>query len=406
MFTTPAPPEITRRSSEPSTQQGTLGSLEGEKGQLLFPGFVVLVTIFLVVIVTCILWSRKKQKKRRVPYLQVTPSLALPPPRQRAKNIYDFLPRQQTELGRHQLSGFSTESLLSRASDSPEPEVPQASGSLQKHRASVHAVEYTVGVYDNGTVAQMCGPLASSAHLVCDGTSRSNSISSKESNDYVNIPTAEDTSETLTCTKSTPENHLGLPRAQQLEFAEGGHAGCGNATDRTGVLAPGLQSSNSLSDGDNSSQSSNDYVNMTGLDLEDIQESRPRVAFQCCRDYENVPPVVANESQLQTVEEVTSSTTDRGEPAQRTLSSVYHMAFRPSAWSEDSAMIPGEEESNGDSSDYENVLVPELEGKDWKQGPGTWHPSDEGTPGDQAGTFCEAVYPAGSLATETSGEEV
>lgn len=122
MFTTPAPPEITRRSSEPSTQQGTLGSLEGEKGQLLFPGFVVLVTIFLVVIVTCILWSRKKQKKRRVPYLQVTPSLALPPPRQRAKNIYDFLPRQQTELGRHQLSGFSTESLLSRASDSPEPE--------------------------------------------------------------------------------------------------------------------------------------------------------------------------------------------------------------------------------------------------------------------------------------------
>jgi len=35
-----------------------------EKGHLLFPGFVVLVTIFLVVIVTCILWSRKKQKKR------------------------------------------------------------------------------------------------------------------------------------------------------------------------------------------------------------------------------------------------------------------------------------------------------------------------------------------------------
>lgn len=296
--------------------------------------------------------------------------------------------------------------LLPCVTFSSSSQVPQASGSLQKHRASVHAVEYTVGVYDNGTVAQMCGPLASSAHRVCDGTSRSNSISSKESNDYVNIPTAEDTSETLTCTKSIPENHLGLPRAQQLEFAEGGHAGCENATDCTSVWAPGLQGSNSLSDGDDSSQSSNDYVNMTGLDLEDIQESRPRVAFQCCRDYENVPPVVANESQLQTVEEVTSSTTDHGEPAQRTLSSVYHMAFRPSAWSEDSAMIPGEEESNGDSSDYENVLVPELEGKDWKQGPGTWHPSDEGTPGDQAGTFCEAIYPAGSLATETSGEKV
>lgn len=405
MYTTPAPPEITRRSSAPRTQQGTLGSLEGEKGQLLFPGFVVLLSIFLVVIAACILWSWKKQKKRRVPYFQVTPSLTLPPPRQRAKNIYDFLPRQQTELGRHQLSGFSTESLLSRLSDSPEPEVPQASGSLQKHRASVYAVDYTVGVYDNGTVAQMCGPLASSAHHVCDGTSRNNSISSKESNDYVNIPTAEDTSETLTCTESTSESHPGLPSAQQLEFAEGGDAGCGNATDHTGVWAPGLKCSNSLSDGDDSSQSSNDYVNMTGLDLEDIQENRPRVTFQCCRDYENVPSVDVNENQLQTLDEVTSSTTDHGETAQRPLSSAHHMAFWPSARNEDSAVVPGEEESNGDSSDYENVLVPELEGRDWKQRPHTWHPSDEGTPGDQAGKFCVAVYPAGSLATETSGEE-
>lgn len=295
------------------------------------------------------------------------------------------------------MNGFSTESLLSRLSDSPEPEVPQASGSLQKHRASVYTVEYTVGIYDNGTVAQMCGHLASSAHRVCDGTSRNNSISSKESNDYVNIPTAEDTSETLTRTEGTPESHLGLPSAQQLECAEGGDAGCGNATDH--------KCSNSLSDGDDSSQSSNDYVNMTGLDLEDIQENRPRVAFQCCRDYENVPSVDANESQLQTLDEVTSSTTVHGETAQRPLSSVYHMAFWPSARSEDSAVVPGGEESDGDSSDYENVLLPELEGRDWKQRPHTQPPSDEGAPGDQAGEFCEAVYPAGSFATETSGEE-
>ncbi|EDL39637.1 lymphocyte transmembrane adaptor 1, isoform CRA_a [Mus musculus] len=406
MYSTPAPPEVTRRNSEPSTRQGTLGSLQGEKGQIIFPGFVVLLTIILVIIAACILWSWKKQKKRPVSYFQVAPSLTLPPPRHRAKNIYDFLPRQQTELGRHQLSGFSTESLLSRASDSPEPEAPQANGSLQMHRVSVHTVEYSVNIYDNGTVPQMCRHLASSTHHVCVRTSRSNpSISSKESNDYVNIPTVEDTCETLTRIESTPENHLGLPSALRLEFAEGGHAGCGNATDHDGFWAPGPKCSDSLSDGDDLSQTSNDYVNMTGLDLENIQENRPRGAFQCCRDYENVPWVDTNESQLPTLEEVASSTVDHREPVWRTLSSVYHMAFQPSAQSEDSAMVHGEEQSSEDSSDYETVLVAELEGRDWKQGPGTQHPSDEGTPGDLAGKLCEVVYPAGSLATETSDED-
>lgn len=269
------------------------------------------------------------------------------------------------------------------------------------HRASIHAVEYTVGIYDNGTVPQMCGHLASSAHHVCVRTSRNNpSISSKESNDYVNIPTAEDTGEILTHTESTPENHLGLPSAQRLEFAEGGHTGCGNAP---GLWAPGPKSSDSLSD--DSSQTSNDYVNMTGLDLEDTQENQPRGAFQCCRDYENVPSVDTNESQLQTLEEVTSSTTDHAEPVWRTLSSVCSMAFQPSAQSKDSAMAHGEEQSSEESSDYENVLVTELEDRGWKQGPGPRHPSDEGIPGDLAGKLCEEVYTAGSLATETSGED-
>lgn len=144
---------------------------------------------------------------------------------------------------------------------------------------------------------------------------------------------------------------------------------------------------------------------MTGLALENIQENRPRGAFQCCRDYENVPWVDTNESQLPTLEEVASSTVDHREPVRRTLSSVYHMAFQPSAQGEDSAVVHGEEQSSEDSSDYETVLVAELEGRDWKQGPGTQHPSDEGTPGDLAGKLCEVVYPAGSLATETSDED-
>ncbi|XP_051003407.1 lymphocyte transmembrane adapter 1 [Acomys russatus] len=402
MYSTHTPPEVTRRNSKPSTVQGTPGSLEGEKSQIIFPGFVALLAIFLVIMAACILWSWNKQKKRRVPYFQVAPSLTLPPPRQRAKNIYDFLPQQQAELGRHQSSGFSTENLLSRDSDSPEHEVPQADGSLQMHRAYVHAVEYTVGIYDSGTVPQMCGHLSPSAHYISVRASGDDSsISSKESNDYVNIPTAEEPSEALSSTKCTPENHLGLPSTQKLEFAEGRHAGCGDATEHTGLWAP-AKGSDSLSDEEESSQTSNDYVNMTGLDLEDVQENQPKAALQCCRDYENVPSADTNERQLQTEDEVTSSDTDHGEPARMTRSSVYYMAFQPSTQSENTEVVHGAEQSNEDFNDYENVLVADSEGRDWEQGPATWHPSEEGTASDLAGKLCEAVYPA-ETAREDAG---
>ncbi|CAO2636935.1 Lymphocyte transmembrane adapter 1 [Lemmus lemmus] len=354
----------------------------------------------------CILWRWNKQKKRRVPYFQVTRSLTLPPPRQRAKNIYDFLPQQQAELGRHQSNGFSTESLLSRDSDSPEHQASQALSSLQIHRASVHAVAYTVGIYDNGTVPQMCGYLAPSAPYDSVGTSRyDSSISSRESNDYVNIPTAEETSEALTAPKSTPESHLGLPSAQKLEFAETEHAGSGAATDHTALWAPGSKRSDSLSDGEDSSQTSNDYVNMTALGLEDVQEHQPSVVLQCCKDYENVPSADTNGSQLQTREEVTSSNMDHGDPVWRALSSVYYMVFQPSMLSEDREVAQAEERSSEDSNDYENVLPAGLGGRDCEQGPGTWRPSDEGTPSYLAGKPGGVVYPAGSLATELSNEE-
>lgn len=308
--------------------------------------------------------------------------------------------------GRHQSNGFSTESLLSRDSDSPEHEASQALSSLQIHRASVHAVAYTVGIYDNGTVPQMCGDLAPSAPYNSVRTSRNNSsISSRESNDYVNIPTAEETSEALTAPKSTPESHLGLPSAQKLEFAEAGHAGSGAASDHTALWAPGSKRSDSLSDGEASSQTSNDYVNMTALDLEDIQEYQPSMALQCCRDYENVPSADPNKSQPQTREEVTSSNTDHGDPVWRALSSVYYMAFQPSTQSEESEAAQAEEQSSEDSNDYENVLPANLEGRDCEQGPGAWHHSDEGTPSYLAGKPGGVAYPAGSLATELSSEE-
>ncbi|KAL1775241.1 lymphocyte transmembrane adapter 1 [Sigmodon hispidus] len=408
MYTTPAPPDVTRRNSESSTLQGTFGSLEGKKGQnsSIFAGFVALLAVFLVIMAACIQWKWNRQKKRRVPYSQVAPSLTLPPPRQRAKNIYDFLPQQQADLGRHQSNGFSTESLLSRDSNSPEHEASQADGSLQIHRASVHAVEYTVGIYDNGTVPQRCGHLAPSVHYISVRTSRNNSsISSTESNDYVNIPTAEEISETLTSIKSTPENHLSLLSAQKLEFAEGGSTGCGDCTDHNALWALGSKCNDSLGDGEDSSQTSNDYVNMTGLDLEDIQENQPRVVFQCCRDYENVPLADTQGSQLETQEEVTSSNTDPGEPLWRALSSVYYLAFPPSPQSESCEVAHAEEQSDGDSNDYENVLAAELQGRDCEQGPGVWCPSEEGTPSHRAEKLCDVTYHAGSLATDISIEE-
>ncbi|CAH7203753.1 lymphocyte transmembrane adapter 1 [Phodopus roborovskii] len=402
MYTTPARPYVTRRDSGPSTSQGTPGSLEGKKGQnnSIYPVFVVLLVAFLVIVAACILCNWNKRKKRRVPYFQVTPSLTLPPPRQRAKNIYDFLPQQQAELGRHQSNGFSTENLLSRDSDSPEHEASQADGSLQIHRASVHAVEYTVGIYDNGTVPQMCGHLAPSVYHISNP-----SISSTESNDYVNVPTAEETSGSLTSTKSTPENLRGLPGAQKLEFAEGGLAGCRAATGHTGLWAPGSKYSASLSDGEDSSRSSNDYVNMTGLDLDNVQENQPRLAFQCCGDYENVPAAAdANGSQLETREDGGPSRTDRGEPVWTVLPSVYYTACQPSTQSEDGEVIHAEAPSDEDSNDYENVLAADLGGV-CQQGPGAWPPSDSGTPSYLAAKFPEVASPAGSLATEISRED-
>ncbi|KAM6165212.1 lymphocyte transmembrane adapter 1 [Erethizon dorsatum] len=315
------------------------------------------------------------------------PSLTLPQPRQRAKNIYDLLPRRQDHLGRRQSRSiriFSAESLISRISDSPEHVPSQADNTLQRHQVHIHAVGYAVGVYDNAAVPQMRGNLAPSADYInvtasWDGSS----TSSEESNDYVNVPTAEETAEMLTSTNSPPENVFVLASVQELEFSEEGHESWGNTSDGTSLGFPGTEGSDPLSDGEGSSQTSHDYVNMTGLDLGDIQEKEPRVDFQCCRDYVNVPAADPSGSQQQAEEKETSSNTDCGEGrtdgpgthiqpvTRRSLSSGYCVAFQPCTQSGNSQLTRGEEMSDEDSDDYENVLVAELEGRDWEQGPGT-----------------------------------
>ncbi|XP_059944445.1 lymphocyte transmembrane adapter 1 [Mesoplodon densirostris] len=376
--TIPTRSEIRGRTSQPSTLQETLGSPDTAKdhSSSIFSGFAGLLAILLVVTVFCILWNWSKWKKRRVPYFQVTvmPLLTLPRPRQGAKNIYDLLPRRQEELGRHpsrSIRIFSTESLLSRNSDSPPSEhVPsQAGDALHVHRAHTHAMGYAVGIYDNTMGPQMCGNLTPSVHYVnVRASGDCPSTSSEDSRDYVNIPTAKEIAETLASTNSPPGNLFILPSTKVLELTEEIDEGCGNASDCTSLGSPGTESSYPLNDGEGSSQTSNDYVNMAVLDLETIQGKQPWGTFQCCRDYENVPPDPSG-NQQQEEKEATSSNTDHVEgrtdgpethiqPVMQSgsfLALKDYVAYQSSAQSENSQMKHGEEMSNEDSHDYKNV---------------------------------------------------
>ncbi|XP_008062261.1 lymphocyte transmembrane adapter 1 [Carlito syrichta] len=421
----PTPPEIRGRTLESSTLQVTPSSLDRDKDQnsSIFSGFAGLLVILLVIVGLCILWKWNKRKKRQVPYLRVTAmrSLTLPRPRQRIKNIYDILPRRQEELGRHQsrsIRVFSTESLLSRNSDSPEHMPFQAGSALQVHSVHIHAVEYAVGIYDNAMVSQICGNLTSLARGINVRASRdSMSISSEDSHDYVNVPVAEDIAETLASTNSPPGKPFVLPSVQEPEVTEERDVGCGDASDCTSFWSPGAEGSDPLSDGEGSSQASNDYVNMAGLDLEVIQEKQPWVAFQCCRDYENVPPADPNGSQQQAEEEVTASNTScvegridgpgtRIQPVtRRLLSSGKYVAFQPSTQSENGQVKSGEEMSDEDSNDYENVLAAKLGGRDSEQRHGTQLLPDELRLSHLAEKPHAVVYHAESLAPAESSED-
>ncbi|XP_019505144.1 PREDICTED: lymphocyte transmembrane adapter 1 isoform X2 [Hipposideros armiger] len=429
---TPTLSEIRGSTWEPSSLPATLGRLDSwvlalgfphrykDESSSIFSGFAGLLAVLLVIAVLCVLWNWNKWKKRRGPYLRVTvmPLRTLPRPRQRAKNIYNFLPRRQEELGRHQSRCtriFSTESLLSRNSDSPPSAyMPSpASNALQVHRTHTHAVGYAVGIYDNAMRPQMCGNLTLSAHHVNVGASGDcTSISSQDSRDYVNVPTAEEFAETLASNNTLPKNLFVLSSAQEMKFTEEGDKGCGNASDCTSFWSPGTESNDPLTDEEGSSQTSNDYVNMDGLDLRAIQEKHPWVSVQCCREYENVPPTYLNGSQQQ-AEKVTPSNIDHVESrtdglethvqlvmqSGRSLDLGDYVIYEPSSQSENSQMKHEEEMSNKDSNDYENMLATNLGGRGSEQGPDTQLLPDELRPSHPAGTLHGVIYPARSKAT-------
>ncbi|XP_054546120.1 lymphocyte transmembrane adapter 1 [Talpa occidentalis] len=372
-----------------------------------FAGFLV---ILLLITIFCILWNWNKWKKRQVPYLRVTvlPLLSLPRPRQRAKNIYDHLPRRQEELRRRpprSVRIFSTASLLSRSANSPPSEgvaSPVDSG-LQLHGTQAPTMEHAVGIYDSTTEPQMCGNLCPSAHNINVRASRDcSSSSSEDSRDYVNVPTAEELAESLASTGSAPESLSVLPSAQELEFTEERDWDCENGLDHTGLWCLEIGYSDPLSDGEGSSQNSNDYVNIAGVDLGVIQEQQPWVTFQQRRDYENVPPADPHGSQQQ-AEEVTFSNTEpvagrtdipethaqlvtqQGE----SLALGDHVNCQPSAQGDHSAGNLGEEMSNEGSNDYENLPVTKLGDKDAKEGSDTRFLPHESTSSHQLESHME-----------------
>ncbi|XP_058556500.1 lymphocyte transmembrane adapter 1 isoform X1 [Neofelis nebulosa] len=379
---TPTLSEIRGGTSEARTLQETGGSLDRHKdhSRAIFSGFAGFLAILLTAMIFYGLWNWNKLKKRQVPYFRVTvmPLLTLSRPRQGAKNIYDSLPQRQEDLGRRQSRSnriFSTESLLSRHSETPPSEhVPSPAGNvLWVHRDHYPANGYAVGIYDNATGLQMRGDLTPSAHYVNVTAARDClSISSEDSRDYINVPTAEQIAETLLASaNATPTNSFAPPNAQKLELTEEREQGCGNASDHTSVWSPRSESDDPLSDEESSSETSNDYVNMAGLNLEAIHGKQPWMVSQCYRDYENVPSAHASGSQQQAEEEVTSSNTDHvegrtdgpGTHAQFVMQSGRFLALGdyvtspPSAQKETSQVKHGEEMPNEASDDYENVLA-------------------------------------------------
>ncbi|XP_055975097.1 lymphocyte transmembrane adapter 1 [Sorex fumeus] len=346
-----------------------------DQSSSLFSGFAGLLTLLLIVVL-CALWNWKKWKKRRTRYRRVVglPSLNRPRSRQQAKNIYDHLPRRQEAPGRPPARRdpiASTESLLSRDSSSPasEHQASQAGSVLPAHRSYTQVSIDSEGFYDNTLGARMCENHTPSALDVDGGTSgKCPSTSSEDSLDYVNVLIAVEIPETRASISSTRESLSVALGAQELVFTEEGDQD--EIWDCSSVRTPRSESSDS--DGDASSETSNDYVNMEGLDRGVIQGKQPCVASQRCRDYENIPAAAHHSNQQQQVEEeMTFPRTDHGEggadesgihgqlavQSERFLALGDQVTHQPAAQGEDNPVKHGEKMSNEDCHDYENVQV-------------------------------------------------
>lgn len=237
------------------------------------------------------------------------------------------------------------------------------------------------------------------------------STSSGDSNDYVNVPTTNTVAESPALVTSSLGSIFINPSTQRLEFPEEQQQGCGCDSDYSTLWYPGTASSNdALSDGEDSSQTSDDYVNMTGLDPGASQESQPWGVLQCCREHGNVTPVEPDGSQQQAGGEVTSASPDHA--ADRTVGPETHsqslprqllaaedlVAFQLPVQS-DNSQLKQEETSSEESDDYENVLVVHLGGGHAEHWPAELRASyPTGRPHDR-------ICPASFAATEEPQED-
>lgn len=258
----------------------------------------------------------------------------------------------------------------------------RASHALQVHRAQAHSM----GIYDNATGLLMYEHLTPSVHSINVRAAGDDlSISSEDSKDYVNVSTAAEIAEMLASTNHPPGNLFVLPSAPELGFTEERDRGCDHASDCARFLSPGTESNDPLSDEEGSSQTSNDYVNTAELDLGATRGKQPWMSFQCCRDYENVPPADPNGSQQLVGRSDILTHKPCGEQGKgmethvhlvmqsgRFLASGDYVAYQPSALRENSQMKRGEEMSHEGSEDDDLVLAATLGGSHTEQEQDTW----------------------------------
>ncbi|XP_027727398.1 lymphocyte transmembrane adapter 1 isoform X1 [Vombatus ursinus] len=391
-----------------------------DQPSVLFSVVAGLFAIFLVTALLFTLWFWNKRKKERVSYFRVTvvPLVTLSQSRERAKNIYGFLPQSQVRPGRRHsrtIRIFSTESLFPRNSENPNSEhmFSPTVHVLQSCRASVPAVGYEVGIYDNTAISQVHGNLIPAVDYVNVGASiESMSTSSEDSQDYVNVPNAEEVSRNPGAMDSLSEDLHNPQTSEESEPSIERDSGTKNAEDSTSIWVLGLEDSDYNGDAEGSSLSSNDYVNVPAADIED-QDRQHWVTFQDCRAYDNVLWAEPNRKKPHAGEELTP--TNRGsmlgwtpslpfdvhceEPRENSLDFWDYENIEPLAQDGNSQETSAEMDSE-DSDDYINVPAVVEEGKlDTEHGTEARALTTEQKLTNQDGAFCTFLPTSTSVTT-------
>ncbi|XP_074082289.1 lymphocyte transmembrane adapter 1-like isoform X2 [Macrotis lagotis] len=295
----------------------TVDSPSGFKVQhnILFSVIVGLLAIFFVTALLFALWFWNKWKKRQV-YFRVTvvPLVTLSQSRERAKNIYGFLPRSQTRSGQHHSRSiriFSTESLIPRNLDNSNSEhmfSPTTVHVLQSCRDSVPSMGYEVGIYDNTAISQVCGNFIPAVDYVNIGASIERiSTSLEDSHDYVNVPNTDKVSRNSGATYSLSENLQDSQVSEESKSSIERNSNSKVAEDSTNIWVLDLEDSDYHGDSESSSQSSIDYVNVAAADNEKDQDRQHWMTFQDCWAYGNVLWTKPNREKLHEVEELAST---------------------------------------------------------------------------------------------------